>query len=620
MRNRLLILVSLIGISSTIYSYGCGGGGNGTTSPTTPAQTPISIDDLNGDGGISKNAAFEYTFSSSIDVSTLTESTFYLVEGTVCDPENAIDATISCDEEALVCTLSPFEELSSGTIYTICMTEEIKYENGDSFEELTATFVTETENGLPNAPLNLTASKDFEALTIAWGEVIDATSYNLYFSETEAVTIENGTKIEDVTSPYSHIGLANGTTYYYVVTAVNSEGESEISSEVSETPGFRGVLDTSFGDPNGYVTKENDSDPNWNDIAVDENGNIYFAEIADGAFVIWGVDEDGNNLADFGTNGLVEGPVGCVPEHGNIAIDTDSDNNIFVGVKCGDAAVSTTLYKYDTNGDILDSVDFGIYVYDMSIDEDDNIFISGMSSRLSLVASIWKYRTDLTLDDTFGTDGVAQYEPAEGGAISIQKIALDEDGNIYGAGYSEEEGGDWEPYGAMIKFDADGRLDITFANEGVSNFDVICSFHGLFYDPDGYLYVTGEFGNGNDLTEGLLFTSKQNTDGSMVSTFGTDGVYQYTEASGGNDIILYDGDYLFVSGIAVSEIGNINLLLLALDKESGQIDTSSFTNGVYEMSSAFGSKMALTSDNKIILNGYSDFSDFAGPMTIFRFE
>ena len=623
MRKHLITYLLFVGASAILYSFGCGGGAG---SPQTHAQVPISIEDLGGEGGIETDSSFAYTFTKAVDTSTVTDSTFYIVEGTTCDPSNAIDATVECDSAGLICTLTLSDELDNGTVYTICLTASsdsggIIYEDDTNFEGDEITFATKTETGIPVTPAGIVVTRGFSELTITWETMSDATSYDLYYDTSEGVTKDNGAKIDDVTSPYAHTDLTNGTTYYYILIANNDVGESEPSNETNGTPGFIGILDTSFGNSNGYVTKENDSDPDWNDIAIDGNGNIYFTEIADGAFVIWGVDEDGNNLSNFGTDGLVDGPDECVPEHGNIAIDTDADNNIFVAIKCGDAAVSTTLYKYDTNCDILDSVDFGIYVYDILIDEDDNIFISGMTSKPSrLVASIWKYKTDLTLDETFGTDGVAQYDPAEGDAVSIQKIALDEDGNIYGAGYSEEEGGEWEPYGAMIKFDADGRLDETFANEGVSNFDVICSINSLFYDSDGYLYITGGFGNGDDLTEGLLFISKQDTDGSTVTTFGTEGIYQYTEASAGNDIMLYDGDHLFVSGIAVSAIGNTELLLLALDKESGQIDTSFFTDGIYEMNGSFGFKMVLTSDDKIILNGYSDFYDFAGHMTIFRFE
>jgi len=43
-------------------------------------------------------------------------------------------------------------------------------------------------------------------------------------------------KHTEVTSPFIHTGLANGKTYYFVVTAVNAAGESSESNQVSATP------------------------------------------------------------------------------------------------------------------------------------------------------------------------------------------------------------------------------------------------------------------------------------------------------------------------------------------------------------------------------------------------
>lgn len=74
-------------------------------------------------------------------------------------------------------------------------------------------------------------------VTLTWIESPGAESYNLYFGEAAGVTISAGTQLEDVSSPYVHTGLNNGTTYYYVVTAVNGRlGESIESDEASATP------------------------------------------------------------------------------------------------------------------------------------------------------------------------------------------------------------------------------------------------------------------------------------------------------------------------------------------------------------------------------------------------
>ena len=64
-------------------------------------------------------------------------------------------------------------------------------------------------------------------VTIAWTAVPGATSYNIYWSTTTGVAPANGTRIAGVTTAsYTHAPLNNGTTYYYVVTAVFATGES----------------------------------------------------------------------------------------------------------------------------------------------------------------------------------------------------------------------------------------------------------------------------------------------------------------------------------------------------------------------------------------------------------
>lgn len=75
------------------------------------------------------------------------------------------------------------------------------------------------------------------SVTLYWSDVYPASSYNLYWSTTPGVSKANGNKIAGVGSPYNHTHLSNGTTYYYVVTAVDGSGaESTESSQVSARP------------------------------------------------------------------------------------------------------------------------------------------------------------------------------------------------------------------------------------------------------------------------------------------------------------------------------------------------------------------------------------------------
>jgi len=79
-------------------------------------------------------------------------------------------------------------------------------------------------------PVEAAGSSD---VTLAWDDVPNATSYNIYWSDKPGVNRQNGTKISNVRNPYKLKGLKKGKKYYFVVTAVNASGESNPSDEFS---------------------------------------------------------------------------------------------------------------------------------------------------------------------------------------------------------------------------------------------------------------------------------------------------------------------------------------------------------------------------------------------------
>ncbi len=86
----------------------------------------------------------------------------------------------------------------------------------------------------PLAPGNLTATAGNAQASLTWSASSGATSYNV-----KRATINGGpyTPIAVSTSTaFTDTPLANGTTYYYVVSAANSAGESANSAQVGATP------------------------------------------------------------------------------------------------------------------------------------------------------------------------------------------------------------------------------------------------------------------------------------------------------------------------------------------------------------------------------------------------
>ena len=88
--------------------------------------------------------------------------------------------------------------------------------------------------GPPPTPTGLTATAGNAQVVLTWTASSGATSYHV-----KRATVSGGpyTQVAAPTSPNdTDTGLANGTTYYYVVSALNSAGESSNSSQVSATP------------------------------------------------------------------------------------------------------------------------------------------------------------------------------------------------------------------------------------------------------------------------------------------------------------------------------------------------------------------------------------------------
>ena len=94
--------------------------------------------------------------------------------------------------------------------------------------------VTSTATAVPAAPTALAATAGNQQISLTWTASSGATSYHV-----KRATVSGGPYTQ-VGSPavtsYTDTGLTNGTSYFYVVSAVNASGESANSSQASGTP------------------------------------------------------------------------------------------------------------------------------------------------------------------------------------------------------------------------------------------------------------------------------------------------------------------------------------------------------------------------------------------------
>jgi fibronectin type 3 domain-containing protein len=140
---------------------------------------------------------------------------------------------------------------------------------------------SDASKSAPTAPTGVTAIPGDGQVTIAWTTVPGASSYNIYWSTNAEVTTANGTKITGAPNPDILKGLTNGTSYYYLVTAVNSNGES------AATPPFSGVggsaeLTTAPAAPTGVTAKPGDGQVTiaWTAVPGASSYNIYWSSNA----------------------------------------------------------------------------------------------------------------------------------------------------------------------------------------------------------------------------------------------------------------------------------------------------------------------------------------------------
>ncbi|WP_415405730.1 SBBP repeat-containing protein [Sulfurovum sp. CS9] len=438
---------------------------------------------------------------------------------------------------------------------------------------------------LPQETVTLDGSKSSDAdddmLSYQWNFVSKPAGSNASLS---SETDMRPTFVADIVGSYQlrlivNDGSVSSAADWVVVTAVN-----------------HGTLDPTFGE-DGIVVHNSaaggDGDDEGNDIAVDSSGNTYVTGSSVNAagttnMVIWKYKSDGTLDTTFGGDGIVVHLYTDFGSSGN-AIALDSAGNIYVTGSFVRPEGDTTntdmmIWKYKSNG-ILDTSFSGNGIVidngaaggdgtdvgkDIAVDSTGNVYVTGYSHNADSATEmiIWKYKSDGTLNASFGNNGiVAYYNPDAETDYPFpfyygDAIALDDAGNIYvtGDGTASEVSAVW----AMMiwKYKNDGTPDTTFSDDGIAEFIGVPGM-GNFYsgndialDSTGNIYIAG-WQRPYFSTYMALWKCK--SDGVLDSTFGDDGVVlssMYSLYPGlepeyysvGNDIALDSAGNVYVTG------------------------------------------------------------------------
>jgi len=205
--------------AAVIIMSGCGGGGGdsgggGSTVPSAPT-------------GVTATAADSQVSISWSAASGATSYNIYWSATAGVTTSNGMKVPGAASGQAIT-------GLTNGTVYYFIVTSVNSAGESAASSQVSATPTTSTS--VPNSPLGVNAIAGNGQVELGWNLLSGAISYNIYYGTSSGVTTATGTKVTGATSGGAISGLANGTTYYFIVTAANSVGESAASSEVSATP------------------------------------------------------------------------------------------------------------------------------------------------------------------------------------------------------------------------------------------------------------------------------------------------------------------------------------------------------------------------------------------------
>ncbi|MFC1762729.1 FG-GAP-like repeat-containing protein, partial [Planctomycetota bacterium] len=352
-------------------------------------------------------------------------------------------------------------------------------------------------------------------------------------------------------------------TYVVEVTANDGEGGTDTQTitvtvtNVNEAPTIGGD-----GDGDGIVITDMGSD---NDQAVS------MAVQSDGKVVVVGSVHNGSNY-DFA----------IVRYNADGSLDT----------------------AFDTDGKITTAIGSGDdYGQSVAIQSDGKIVVTGYSHNGSNYdIAVVRYNTDGSLDTSFDSDGKVTTAVGSGHDYG-RSVVIQSDGKIVVAG--DVMNGANRDYG-LLRYDTDGSLDTSFDSDGIYGVSTPADeyAYSIVLQSDGKILLAGSWDNGGDVNFSL---SRHNTDGSLDTSFDTDGklITNLSSDDAGRSVVLQSDGKILLAGYQHNG-SNYDFALLRYNSD-GSLDTDFGSSGA--ATSTFGSgddyaySVAVQDDGKIVVVG-----------------
>jgi uncharacterized delta-60 repeat protein len=352
---------------------------------------------------------------------------------------------------------------------------------------------------------------------------------------------------------------------------------ASIPSQLTSAAGKAGRLDPSFGFRGVVLT--------------DFNGGTYEAAYA------LAIQQDGKLVAAGFSTSSTTPDFGVARYMSNGHLDR----------RFGAGGTVVTAFGGSGNADVANAV---------AIDSNGKVVVAGYSDASgSTDFALARYNPDGTLDSTFNSTGKVLTDlSGSGGTDAVSAVAIDSNGKIVVAGYSNASGISYDF--ALARYNRDGTLDRSFNSTGKVLTDFSGSGSGdvayaLALQSDGKIVVAG-LSQASGIPDDFAL-ARYNPDGTLDSAFNSTGkVLTDFSESGSVDVaralaIQSDGK---IVAAGYSHAGGIsNDFALARYNPDGTLDGSFNSTGKIltdfsgSESQDEGSAVAIQSDGKIVAAG-----------------
>ncbi len=322
---------------------------------------------------------------------------------------------------------------------------------------------------------------------------------------------------------------------------------------------------------------------------------------------VWRYNTNGTLDTTFNSTGIATNDAATgtsADEYGN-AVVIDAEGKILIAGESADVGYKfTTVWKYKTDG-TLDTT-FGSggimtqrslpgvidHATDIAIDSNGKILLSGISNSMNMI--IWRLNSNGTIDNTFNATGYFVSNGIAGGIgpDEATSLAIDSSGRIVVCGYSQSTS---NRDMALWRLTPAGTLDTTFNLTGyyIYNNSV---YNGndqakkILIGPDMKIYICGY---SQTAAAGEIALWRLNSNGTPDTTFGVNGFATYVNSAAGSgmdtayDMLLQSDGKLLVAG-DIRESAGVESVALWRYNSNGTLDTTFNGTGIMKQASIAG--------------------------------